>query len=382
MEVALALVLLAGAGVLVRGFTRLQRIDPGFDRERILTMRVSLPRERYDRARVASFFEDLATRLEGVPGVVHAAAGTQFPPDNGFTAAVEGEGVTRAGNDGWEIDVTNVTERYFTTLGYTLIRGRGFTPADHETAPRVAVLNQRAARRLYGDGDPIGRRIRLGEGDEREWIEIVGVAGDVRNRGLDVDPAPEVFIPVRQMAAAWNNQLFLLVKASGRPELMLPMIRNTIATLDADQPVYAIQTVEEAFAASSEQRRAAAVLLTVLSGTALLLAAIGIYGLLSYLVSERTQEFGIRLALGALGRDVVTMVVRQTVMVLGIGALLGVAGALAAGKGLTRLAYGIEPGDPLTLAGVTVVLLLVGLLASLLPARRATRVDPMVALRG
>jgi putative ABC transport system permease protein len=382
MEVALALVLLAGAGVLVRGFARLQEVDPGFDRERILTMRLSLPRERYDRARVAAFFEDLATRLEGVPGVARAAAGTQFPPDNGFTAPVEVEGETGAANDVREVDVTNVTERFFATLGYTLLRGRAFQSTDHETAPRVAVLNERAAERLFGGGNPVGRRIRLGEGEERQWIEIVGVSKDVRNRGLDVDAAPEVFIPVRQMEAHWNNQLFLLVKTSGRPELMLPMIRNTIATMDADQPVYLIRTIEEAFAASSEQRRTAAVLLAALSAVALVLAAIGIYGLLSYLVSERTQEFGIRLALGAEGRDVVAMVARQTAVVLGIGALLGVAGALALGKGLARLAYGIAPGDPLTLAGVTVVLLVVGLLASLLPARRATRVDPLVALRG
>ncbi|HKP28390.1 MAG TPA: ABC transporter permease [Gemmatimonadales bacterium] len=381
MEVALALVLLAGAGVLVRGFARLQAIDPGFDRERILTMRLSLPRERYDRAKVASFFEDLATRLEGVPGVERAAAGTQFPPDNGFTAPVEVEGESRAANDVREVDVTNVTERYFATLGYTLVRGRAFTSTDHETAPRVAVLNERAAKRLFGSADPVGHRIRLGEGDERQWIEIVGVAKDVRNRGLDVDPAPEVFVPVRQMEAEWNNQLFLLVKTAGRPELMLPMIRNTIVTMDADQPAYLIRTVDEAFAASSEQRRTAAVLLGALSAVALLLAAIGIYGLLSYLVSERTQEFGIRLALGAEGRDVVSMVLRQTAIVLGIGTLLGIAGALALGRGLARLAYGIQPGDPLTLAAVSVVLLVVGLLATLLPARRATRVDPVVALR-
>ena len=382
MEVALALVLLAGAGVLVRGFARLQAVDPGFERERILTMRLSLPRERYDRARVASFFESLATRLEGVPGVERAAASTQFPPDNGFTAPVEVEGETRAANDVREIDVTNVTERYLATLGYTLLRGRAFTSTDHETAPRVAVLNERAAQRLFGAADAVGRRIRLGEGDGRQWIEVVGVARDVRNRGLDVDPAPEVFIPVRQMEAQWNNQLFLLVKTGGRPELMLPMIRNAIVAMDADQPVYLIRTIEEAFAASSEQRRTAAVLLSALSAVALLLAAIGIYGLLSYLVSERTQELGIRLALGAEGRDVVFMVARQTAIVLGIGAALGVAGALALGKGLTRFAYGIQPGDPLTLAGVTAVLLIVGLLASLLPARRATRVDPIVALRG
>jgi putative ABC transport system permease protein len=313
--------------------------------------------------------------------VTRAAAATQFPPDNGFTAPVEAEGEARATNDTREIDVTNVTERFFSTLGYTMIQGRGFAGTDHEAAPRVAVLNERAARRLLGEGGASGRRIRLSEGDGRPWIEVVAITRDVRNRELETEPAAEVFIPVRQMDAAWNNQLFLLVKTAGSPETMLPSVRATVATLDADQPVYAIKTIEEAFAESNEQRRAAAVLLSALSGVALLLAAIGIYGLLSYLVSERTQEFGIRLALGAEGRDVVSMVVRQTAVVLGIGAVLGVAGALVLGRGLRQLAYGIEPGDPLTLAGMTALLVVVGLLASLLPARRATRVDPMVALR-
>ena len=382
IELAVALTLLAGAGVLVRGFMRLQQVDPGFDRNNLLTMRLSLPRERYDRARVAAFFEDLSSRLEAVPGVRRAAAATQFPPDNGFTAAIEVEGDVRDTPDMREVDVTNATERFFETMGYTLLRGRGFTGVDHETAPRVAVINQQAARRYFGAGDPLGRRIRLGEGEDRAWIEVVGVTQDVRNRGLDAEPAPEVFVPVRQMDAGWNNQLFLLVRTAGDPMALLPLVRQTIEALDAEQPVYAIRTLEKVFADASVQRRVATILLAILSGVALTLAAVGIYGLLNYLVSERTQEIGIRLALGAERGDVLLMVVRQTTMVLAIGAALGLAGAFFLGKGLGQLTYGISSRDPLTLAATTLLLLAVGLMAGLLPARRATRVDPVVALKG
>jgi predicted permease len=382
LELAVALTLLAGAGILVRGFLQLQQVDAGFDRENVLTMRLSLPQERYNRPAVAAFFEELSTRLEAVPGVVRAAAATQFPPGNGFTARVAVQGEVRETADIREVDVTNATERFFQTLGYTLLRGRGFTAVDHETAPRVAVVNQSAALRLFGQADPLGRRIRLGEGDDRPWIEIVGLVQDVRNRGLDTDPAPEVFVPVRQMEAAWNNQLFLVIRTRSEPLALLPSVRSTIESLDAEQPAYEIQTLEQRFAEAGVQRRVAAILLGVLSGIALGLAAVGIYGLLNYLVSERTQEIGIRLALGAEQRDVLWMIVRQTGLVLGIGAGLGLTGALLLGRGLGSLTYGISPTDPATLTSVTLLLLAVGLVAGLLPARRATRVDPVVALKG
>ena len=259
MEVAVALVLLAGAGVLVRGFARLQQVDPGFDRENVLTMRLSLPRERYDRARVAAFFEDLSTRLEGVPGVTRAAAATQFPPDNGFTARVEAEGEAPAVNDVREIDVTNVTERFFATLGYTIAPGprvRGHR--SRHGAAGGGAQRSRGATALRRGRRRSGAESAWAKAPTRPWIEVVGIAREVRNRGLDADPAPEVFIPVRQMDAAWNNQLFLLVKTAGAPGAMLASVRRTIATMDADQPVYAIKTIDEAFAESSEQRRAAA----------------------------------------------------------------------------------------------------------------------------
>ena len=382
-ELALSVMLLVGAGVLIRSFARLQSIEPGFDISRTMTMRLSLPREKYPRERVGPFFEDLSARLAALPGVEAAGATTQFPPGNVFNAriALEGE-ITPA--QVRRIDVTNVTEGFFRSLGYTLRTGRLFTAGDDERAPAVAVVNEAAARRFFGGTNPVGRRITLGERDAAappRWVEIVGVTNDVRNHGLDEPPSPEVFIPVRQQDAAWNNQLFLVVRARTSVTTLLPEIRRTVATLDPEQPIYAIRTLEEAFADSIAQRKAAMILLTVFAGMALVLAAVGIYGLMSYMVSERTHEIGIRMALGAAGRDVLTLIVRETGVLVGTGVAIGVIGALALGRLLTRIAFEIRGSDPLTIGAVASLLALVALAATLEPARRATRVAPVVALR-
>jgi ABC-type antimicrobial peptide transport system permease subunit len=205
--------------------------------------------------------------------------------------------------------------------------------------------------------------------------------GDVRNRGLAEAPSPEVFVPVRQQIAGWNNQLFLTIRTQSDPLAMLPAIRRTVASLDPLQPVYSIRTLDGAFAEAVAQRRAAMLLITIFAGMALVLAAIGIYGLMSYMVNERTHEIGIRMALGAVGGDVLGMVVRQTLRLVVLGAVLGLAGALALGRALSSLVFEVRPSDPVTLATVTVLLSLVALAATLVPALRATRVTPLVALR-
>jgi putative ABC transport system permease protein len=223
-----------------------------------------------------------------------------------------------------------------------------------------------------GDAEP---------GAPTRWIEIVGVTNDVRNHGLDEPTAPEVFIPVRQQDAAWNNQLFLVIRAREDALALLPEARRTIATLDPEQPVYAIRTLEDAFADSISQRKAAMVLLSVFAGIALVLAAVGIYGLMSYMVNERRHEIGIRMALGAAARDVLVLVVRETGLLVAIGVGLGVVGALALGRALGRIAFEVGGSDPATIGAVAVLLALVALAATLAPARRATRVAPVVALR-
>jgi putative ABC transport system permease protein len=383
-QLALSLMLLAGAGVLVRSFARLQSVDPGFDVSRTLTMRLSLPREKYPRERIGPFFEVLSARLAALPGVQGAGATTQFPPGNVFNARVAVEGDITPASEARTVDVTNVTEGFFRALGYKLRTGRLFTARDDERAPLVAVVNDAAARRLFGGASPIGRRIALGESAPDRpprWIEIVGVTNDVRNHGLDAPPAPEVFIPVRQQDAAWNNQLFLVVRARSDAAALLPAVRRTLAALDPDQPVYAIRTLDEAFADSIAQRTAAMVLLSIFAAIALVLAAVGVYGLMSYMVNERRHEIGIRMALGAAGRDVLRLVVRETGVLVATGVVLGVAGALALGRALRSLAFEVGASDPATIAAVASLLAIVALAATLAPARRAARVAPVVALR-
>ncbi len=382
-ELALSVMLLVGAGVLIRSFARLQSIDPGFDIGRTMTMRLSLPREKYPRERVGPFFEDLSARLAGLPGVQAAGATTQFPPRNVFNARIALEGEISA-EQVRRIDVTNVTEGFFSSLGYTLRTGRLFTSRDDERAPAVAVVNNAAARRFFGAANPIGQRVALGDPDAsepRRWIEIVGVTNDVRNHGLDEPTSPEIFVPVRQQDAAWNNQLFLVVRARNHAIDLMPEIRQTVASLDPEQPIYAIRTLEEAFADSISQRKAAMVLLTIFAGVALVLAAVGIYGLMSYMVNERTHEIGIRMALGAAGRDVLALVARETGVLVATGVVIGVVGALALSRFLTRIAFEIRGSDPATIGAVAVLLTAVALAATLVPARRATRVAPVVALR-
>jgi len=380
-EIALSLMLLVGAGVLLRGFTRLQRVDPGFDTRNVLTMRLSLPREQYKNDAVGTFFEEVSRRLATVPGVRSAGAATQFPPGNVFATGVTVEGQTPPSDQAPMIDITNVAGDYFKTIGYVLKAGRFLTTTDDEKSPLVAVVTQATASKFFGGGSALGRRIALGDGAPPRWVEVVGVVGDVRNHGLAEGPSPEVFVPVRQQVAGWNNQLFLTIRTQSDPLAMLPAVRRAIASVDPLQPVYLIRTLDDAFADAVSQRRSAMLLITIFAGVALVLAAVGIYGLMSYMVNERTHEIGIRMALGAVGGDVLGMVVRQTVRLVIFGAVLGLAGALALGRALTSLVFEVRPSDPATLAAVTVVLAVVALAATIVPAIRATRVTPLVALR-
>ncbi len=380
-EIALSLMLLVGAGVLLRSFTRLQRVDPGFDTRNVLTMRLSLAREQYKNDAVGVFFEDVSRRLSTLPGVRAAGATTQFPPGNSFATGLTVEGQASPTDEQPRVDITDVAGDYFSAIGYVLEAGRFLTTTDDEKSPAVAVVNESTARRFFGGSSALGRRMALGDAKPPRWVEVVGIVGDVRNRGLAEAPSPEVFVPVRQQIAGWNNQLFLTIRTQSDPLAMLPAIRRTVASLDPLQPVYSIRTLDDAFAEAVAQRRAAMLLITIFAGVALVLAAVGIYGLMSYMVNERTHEIGIRMALGAVGGDVLGMVVRQTLRLVVLGAVLGLAGALALGRALSSLVFEVKPSDPVTLATVTVLLSLVALAATLVPALRATRVTPLVALR-
>ena len=381
-EIALSLVLLVGAGVLLRGFARLQAVHPGIETRNVLTMRISLPREQYKSEAVGVFFEEVSRQLAALPGVRTAGATTQFPPGNGFITRIAVDGQQAAtGEQLPAVDITNVAGEYFASLGYPLKAGRVFARTDDNNAPAVAVINESAARRYFAGQSPLGRRIALGEASPPRWVEVVGVVGDARNRGLDEPPSPEVFVPVSQELSGWNNQLFLTIRTQGEPLRLLPEVRKTIASVDPLQPLYLIRTLDDAFADAVSQRRAAMLLVTIFAGVALVLAAVGIYGLMSHMVNERTHEIGIRMALGAVSGDVLGLVVRQTLRLVALGAVLGIGGALALGRVMASLVFEVRPGDPVTIVTVTSLLTLVALAATLIPARRATRVTPIVALR-
>jgi len=381
VQVALAVVLLSGAGLLVRSFGELQRVDVGFNPAQVLTMRLSLPREKYAWERIVPTIEDLVSRIESVPGVRAAAASTQFPPGNGFSAPLALPGEQESLSASRTVDVTNASPGYFTAMGYQLQQGRLPAVTDNEQAPRVAVINETAARRYFAGRSALGERIILGDTADQATVEVVGVVRDVRNRGLDAPTAPEVFIPARQQQVRANNQFWLLVRTAGAPLAALGGVRDAIHAFDPDQPVYAIGTVEQAFGDALLQRRAALWFLFTFAAIALLLACVGIHALVNYSVSERTREIGIRMALGAVAGDVRRLVLRQTLVVVGIGVTLGLAMSLAAGGALRALVFGVSPTDPVTLAIVAALLPIVGLLAAAAPAWRATHVDPVQALR-
>jgi putative ABC transport system permease protein len=382
VQVALAFVLLAGGGLLVNSFVRVNRVDPGFRPEGVLTMRLTLPPQEYAGDAVPAFFRDLTERLEALPGVLNAGAGTQYPGVAFSFRQVFFEGPAADAEATLPTTLaTVVTRGYFEALDIPLVRGRTFNDLDGAGSPNVVILNEAAANRYFGGEDPIGRRMKLGAADaDTPWWEIVGVVGSTRNLGLDADPFPEVFA-VHEQAGAQQNQLFLLLRATGDPRDLVPAVRAAVLEMDADQPVYAIRTVEETLQAGLAPMRATALFLSIFAGFALVLAAVGIYSVVSFTVSERTQEIGLRVALGADRARVRRLVVRQALLPVLAGAGVGIVGAIAVGGVLGRVLFEVSGTDPLTLGSVGVVLIGAAILASWVPAYRASRMDPVEALR-
>jgi putative ABC transport system permease protein len=381
-EVALATMLLAGAGLLLRSYAQLQSIDPGFNRDRVLTMRLTLPREKYQSQAVLAFFDDLVRRVRALPGVESSAAATQFPPMVTFSSRVRVEGApsTSAG----ELQSTNftlTTPGLFDVLGIRVRTGRVLDERDGPAAPRVAVVNESFARRHLAGRSPIGIRVALaGEDDKPEWAEIVGVTADIRSRGVAAPPAPEVYLPVAQTNGAWN-QLFLLVRTAGDPRALLSAVRAEVRRIDPDQPVYAIRTLAEVVDADSLRPRVSTTLMGWFALLALTIAAVGLYGVLTHAVAARTREIGIRMALGADRARVVRRVVGHAGALVIVGAVLGIVGVMAFAPLMSRLLQDVAPRDPITLTVTSGLLIAVGLLAAVVPARRASRIDPVLALR-
>jgi predicted permease len=385
-EIALSVVLLLGAGLLMRSFLNIHSVDAGFDPRNVLTMRLTLPRERYPDEAAGVFFDRLVDRIGAVPGIRSVAAASQFPPMAAFGTEFTLE---RQGAPEGTIPTalyTVATPSFFESLRVPLRSGRTFSAADRLDAPRVAIVNQTFASRYLPGVEPLGQRLVLGKPEPGSsglpWATIVGVVSDYRNGGPMRAIRPEIFIPVRQQTA-WN-QLFVLVRGDGSPAgvaAMLPAVREAVRGLDPDQPVYAIQSLEQAIAQSSFQQRTATLLLAIFAGVALVMAGVGIFGVMSYSVSARTQELGVRLAVGAQRRDVVWLVIGHVLRLAGVGLVLGILLMLVGRQAIAGLLFGVEPADATTIAAVTVVLGLVSLAAAWVPAFRASRIDPIQALR-
>jgi len=378
-EVALTLVLLVGAGLLVKSFARLLDVDPGLDPRGVLTLDLSLPPAKYaERRQVAAFYERLLGEVAALPGVEVAGAVSVLPlggDDNSNFVEIEGRPPLAPGQ-ALRAGRRNASPDYFRALRVPLKSGRALAPSDAADAPPAAVINEAMARAFFPGEDPVGKRLRTG--DNNPWVTIVGVVGDVRHRGLDVDTRPEMFFPHAQSP---SRQMSLVVRSGGDPLALVGAVRERVRAVDKDQPVGNVKTMEAWVAESVASRRFAVLLLAAFALVAAGLAAVGIYGVVSYGVAQRTHELGLRLALGAQRSDVLRLVIRQGMKMTLVGAAVGLAAALALTRLMAGLLYGVSATDPLVFAGVALLLVAVALLACYVPARRATRVDPMVALR-
>jgi putative ABC transport system permease protein len=378
-EIALAVMLLASAGLLIRSFVRLNAFNPGFNPQGALLASVSLPPAKYPTtAAQATFVDQVLQRYRALPGVTAAGAAQVFPMggnDYMLSLEIEGRDVPEP-----ELPATNyysVTPDYFEAAGIPLLRGRLFNAQDRADSPPVAIISQSLADKLFPGVDPLGQRIHPTQGT-RNWREIVGVVGEVRQYGVDRETAPQSYVPFAQ--APFTSMTFV-VRADAPAADLPPRLRQEIYAVDPNQPVGRLEPVQNLLTTSMARQRFAATLLAVFSGLALVLAVVGIYGVMAYAVAQRTGEFGIRLALGAQPRDILRLVLTHGGRLIGAGLAVGLLAALAVGQFIQAMLYQTPPRDPLVFGAIALLLAGAALFACLIPALRATRVDPMVALR-
>jgi len=382
-EVALSLVLLTGAGLMIESFRRVYRMDLGFHPAKVLGLEVFLPPNRYPSEqpqKQSSFANNVLDRIRKLPGVESAAA-TNYLPLTGFWGStdfvVEGQPVPK---DQPKLHADNrlVTPGYFSTMSIALLRGRDFTDSDRPNSEKVAIVNSALARRYFGRGDPIGKVLKLGDPGHTERWRIVGLVSDVKAFGPEEAAHPDLYRPLEQSPSPLVG---FAVRATGDPAPVLKPAEQVVWDVDKDQPIFDAMPIALLAAQSVTLRRTSTILLASFATLALILAAIGLYGVMAYSVVQRTHEIGLRMALGARHSDVLRLVIRQAMRVVVIGEVAGLTAALLLTHAASSLLYGVSPSDPWTVATAVIVLTLVALLASYVPARRAARVDPMVALR-
>jgi len=386
VEIALSLVLLVGAGLLMRSFFRLMRVDPGFDPHNVLTMKVQVPRSKYkDGPAVANFYQQLLEKIRALPGVESAAAISHLPLSGDYWGGtLTFEGVTANAERGtqasFEVDQRIITPDYFTTMRTPLIEGRSFTTQDVRGRPAVAIIDETLAARLWPNASPIGRRFTFGRFPEKPeiWVEIVGVVRHIRHHRLDANVREEVYYP---HALRSFTGMTLAIRTAIDPSSLVGAVREAVGSLDRDQPVYRIRTMDELMAAALAPARFTLLLLSIFAGVAATLAVVGIYGVMSHAVIERTHEIGVRIALGAQANDVLKLVVGQGLVLTLAGVGIGIVVALVMTRLIAGLLYGTSATDAMTFAIVPLLLTGVALGASFVPARRALKVDPIVALR-
>ena len=376
-EGAIAVVLLIGAGLLIRSFIELQQVSPGFDAKNVLTMRVDLSREKYGAPeKAANLFEQIDSRVAGLPGVETVGMVSELPlsgQPNDMPFTVEGRPAVNM-VDGFDADFRSVNQHYLGAMRIPLLRGRNFTEQDVRGAARVLIVSELLASQVFPDEDPIGKRLVLMM--YKDPFEIIGISGDILHRSLESQPFPAMYLPTYQ-----RGSMNLVIRTQSDPMTLASAVRKEIQSIDPDQPVATVRTMESWLYSAVAAPRYRTVLLGLFAAVALLLAAVGIYGVISYTVAQRTNEIGIRLALGARRSDVLMLIVGRGMTL----ALTGIGVGLAAAFGLTRLMsnllFGVSATDLMTFAVCAVLLSGVALVACYVPARRATRVDPMVALR-
>jgi putative ABC transport system permease protein len=377
IESAVAVVLLVGAGLLIRSLIRLQNTSPGFNAQNVLTMRINLPENKYSSAQEATnFFQQLETRVAGLPGVESVGLISELPlsgQPNDMPYSVEGRPPTSTNAD-FDHDFRRVNTQYFKALQIPLLRGRNFTEQEVLKSSKVLLISDLLVKEVFPNEEPIGHRLVMGIGGEA--FEIIGVVGDIRHSALEDQPLPAMYMPT--VAGNWMN---LVIRAQGDPSNLAAAVRYEVKAIDPDQPVAAVKTMNDWLVTSVSAPRYRTSLLALFAFVALVLASTGIYGVMSYSVAQRTHEIGVRMALGANRFDVLKLVVRQGMGLVVLGIVLGLLSAVALTRVMSSLLFEVTPKDPLTFSSVALFLAFIAFVACYIPARRATNVDPLTALR-